>query len=199
MRKYSKIGILGGSFNPVHLGHTALAQMAAQDLNLDIVLFVPARVNPLKEANVDTTSAHRCAMIKKAISNNDLFEIWEKELTMPAPSYTINTVEKLLDEFLADTWYFCIGSDNLQQFVRWHRWAELIQKVKLAVCRRPDFSIQIPQIIPDDRVEFFEGPNWGISSSFIRDRLKKGKSCRYLLDENVCEFIKKHNLYKSGE
>jgi nicotinate-nucleotide adenylyltransferase len=195
MRKYSKIGILGGSFNPIHLGHTAIAQMAAEELNLDLVLFIPARVNPLKELSADTTSEQRCSMIKAAIANNNLFEIWEKELTMPVPSYTINTVEKLWDEFFADEWYFCIGSDNLTQFVKWHRWAQLLQKVKLAVCKRPDFSTQIPQIIPSERVAFFEGPNWGISSSMIRNRLKVNKSCRYLLNENVIEFIKENNLY----
>ncbi|MCL1947068.1 MAG: nicotinate-nucleotide adenylyltransferase [Chitinivibrionia bacterium] len=197
MRKYSKIGILGGSFNPIHLGHAAVAQMAAEELNLDIVLFVPARVNPLKGFLKDVTPFQRCAMTKDAIFGNDLFEIWEKELTMPAPSYTIHTVEKLFTEFSADEWYFLIGSDNLPFFSKWHKWAELIHKVKLGVCLRPNYDMNVPEIIPNDRVAFFDGPNWGISSSMIRKRIKENKSCRYLLNENVREFIKKNNLYKS--
>ncbi|MDR0303888.1 MAG: nicotinate (nicotinamide) nucleotide adenylyltransferase [Chitinispirillales bacterium] len=197
MRRYSKIGILGGSFNPIHTGHTAIAQMAVEELNLDLVLFIPAYVNPLKEISHDVTDKQRCFMIKEAITDNNSFELWEKELKIPTPSYTINTVERLSVEFSADEWYFCIGSDNLPQFVQWHRWSELIQKVKLAVCERPNFSIEIPFIIPHERVVFFEGPNWGISSTQIRKRLKQNKSCRYLLDKNVCRFIKENNLYEA--
>ena len=197
MRKYSKIGILGGSFNPVHLGHTAIAQMAAEELDLNMVLFIPARVNPLKGFLKDTTPLQRCIMTKDAIFDNNLFEIWEKELTMPAPSYTIHTVEQLLTEFSADEWYFLMGSDNLPFFSKWHKWGELIQKIKLAVCLRPNYEISVPEIIPKDRVTFFDGPNWGISSSMIRKRLKENKTCRYLLNDNVREFIKKNNLYKT--
>ena len=195
MRNYSKIGILGGSFNPIHIGHTAVAQMAAEELNLDLILFVPARVNPIKEVPFEVTNEQRCSMIKRAIAGNDLFELWEKELTMPVPSYTINTIEKLFTEFLVKEWYFLIGSDNLPQFTQWYRWAELIQKIKLAVCERPNFSLKIPQIAPSERIVCFEGPNWGISSSLIRKRLKENKSCRYLLDKNVYEFIEKEKLY----
>jgi len=116
MRKYSKIGILGGSFNPIHLGHTAIAQMAAEELGLDLVLFIPARLNPLKVFLTETTPLQRCVMTKDAIAGNNLFEMWEKELTMPAPSYSINTVERLFTEFSAEEWYFLIGSDNLPSF-----------------------------------------------------------------------------------
>lgn len=196
MRKYSKIGILGGSFNPIHVGHTAAAQMAAEELGLDLVLFIPARVNPLKHAPVKTTPMQRCSMIKEAICGNELFELWDKELTMPAPSYTINTIEELRNEFEADEWYFIIGSDNLAMFPQWHRWAELIQKIKLAVCLRPNFEMEIPEIMPKDRVVFFEGPNWGVSSSSIRKKIKQNKSCKYLIDEKVREFIEKNNLYR---
>ena len=196
MRKYSKIGILGGSFNPIHIGHTAVAQMAAEELGLDLVLFIPARVNPLKQITNECTPAQRCAMVKEAISGNKLFEIWDKELTMPAPSYTINTVEELLKDFAATEWYFIIGSDNLESFSKWHRWEELIQKLKLAVCGRPNFEMVIPEIMPKDRVVFFEGPDWGVSSSTIRERLKKNKSCKYLINENVRKFIEKNNLYR---
>lgn len=199
MRKYSKIGILGGSFNPIHIGHTAIAQMAGEELNLDLVLFIPTRVNPLKQIKTQTiTSAQRCMMVKKAISNNKLFELWKKELTMPVPSYTINTIEELFKKFEADEWYFIIGSDNLQTFTKWHRWAELIQMVKIAVCKRPEFPIEIPPILPKDRIVIFEGPNWGISSSTIRKYFNNGKECRYLLDPKVLSYINKNNLYKEN-
>lgn len=198
MRKYSKIGILGGSFNPIHIGHTAVAQMAADELGLDLVLFIPARVNPLKQITTKTTPLQRCSMIREAISGNKLFKLWEKELTMPAPSYTINTVEELFKEFEADEWYFLMGSDNLPTFSKWHRWAELIHKVKLAVCERPGFAMEIPEIMPKDRVVFFEGPNWGVSSSVIRKHLKEGKVCQYLINQKVRKYIQKHNLYKEN-
>lgn len=198
MRKYSKIGILGGSFNPIHTGHTAVAQMAAEELNLDLVLFIPNRTNPLKTITAKITPLQRCAMIKSAISDNTLFELWKKELTMPVPSYTINTVEELFKEFEARDWYFIIGSDNLQTFTKWNRWAELIQKIKLAVCERPRFPLVIPEIIPKDRVVIFEGPNWGISSSIIRKHLREGKQCRYLINKKVLAYINKNNLYKEN-
>jgi nicotinate-nucleotide adenylyltransferase len=199
MRKYSKIGILGGSFNPIHLGHTAIAQMAAEELGLDLALFLPTRVNPLKGLSTDSTPQNRLAMVKEATANNNLFEICEKELEMPAPSYTINTVTQLFKEFSADEWFFLIGSDNLPSFTQWNKWEELIQKVKLAVCYRPDFPMIIPENLPSDRVVFFEGPNWGISSSQIRKRISENKSCRYLLKSKVRKFICENNLYKGSE
>jgi len=198
MRKYSKIGILGGSFNPIHIGHTAVAQMAAEELGLDLVLFIPARVNPLKQITTKTTPLQRCSMIKEAISDNKLFELWKKELTMPTPSYTINTIEELFKEFEADEWYFIIGSDNLPMFTKWHRWAELIQKVKIAVCKRPGFPMDLPEILPKDRIVIFEGPNWGVSSSTIRKYLNENKECKYLINKKVLAYINKNNLYKEN-
>jgi len=199
MRKYSKIGILGGSFNPIHLGHTAIAQMAAEELGLDLVLFIPTRVNPLKGFSTDSTPQDRLTMVKEATTNNNLFEIWEKELAMPAPSYTINTITQLFKEFSADEWFFLMGSDNLASFTQWNKWEKLIEKVKLAVCYRPDFPITLPENLPSDAVVFFEGPDWGISSSQIRKRISEHKSCRYLLKSNVRKFISKKHLYEESE
>jgi len=199
MRKYSKIGILGGSFDPIHIGHTAMAQMAAEELGLELVLFIPTRVNPLKGVSNSTTPAQRLEMTKHAVIGNGLFQIWEKELTMPAPSYTINTITQLLKEFSANDWFFIMGSDNLPTFTKWHNWKEILEKVKLAVCCRPDYSLNLPENLPSDRVVFFEGPNWGISSTQIRKRISERKSCKYLLKNRVRRFITQNNLYKESE
>jgi len=199
MRTYSKIGILGGSFNPIHFGHAAAAQMATEELGLDLALFIPTRLNPLKDSSKIAAVKDRLAMCECAISKNPLFEIWEKELEMPAPSYTVNTLDRLFTEFSAKEWYFIIGSDNLSSFVQWYKWEEILQKVNIAVCYRPNFPMDIPKELPNERVACFEGPNWGISSSQIRKRISERKSCKYLLDENVIKYIEKNRLYEESE
>lgn len=193
------IGILGGSFDPVHYGHCAIAQLAYDYFSLTKVLFIPAANPPHKSRSVVVEKTHRLEMLYCAIKDNPAFELWEGEFQRGGISYTIDTLQILRQQYKDAPLYFIIGSDNIQEIMTWHRYQEIIQMVTLCVAYRPGYSLRIPEELLNATICQFPSPRWGISSSLIRSYLKKNLSCKYLIPPAVETYIFQNKLYRTHE
>lgn len=184
-----KIGILGGTFNPPHIGHLILAQEVKQELNLDKILFIPTNIPPHK--NRDKVDARRrLNMVRLAVKGNDCFEVFDAEIKRGGVSYTIDTVEGLKKKFLKDDFYLIIGSDLANNLSTWKNSDELKKLIKIAVVRREKYPLN-----RKDNFIVLDITQIDISSSQIRELVHKGCAIKYLVRDNVAEYIRKHNLY----
>lgn len=188
-----KIGILGGSFNPPHTGHLILAQEAYEALNLDKVVFVPTNISPHKENNNEADASSRLAMIKLAVADNNIFEVLDIELKRGGVSYTIDTVKQLRQIYGNDELFLIIGSDLANSFSTWKDFGELAKLTRIVVARRKEHPL-------DSKDDFFviDVTHIEISSSYIRQKIKKGESIQYFVPKAVAEYIEQHNLYRRG-
>ncbi len=191
----SRIGILGGSFDPVHNGHLAVAQLACEHFSLHKVFFIPANIQPHKKQSIPVTARHRLAMLKSAITGNSNFCIWDGEIKRGGISFTVDTVHALKEMHPDAALYFIIGSDNFSEIRTWNRYKRILAMVTLCVAHRPGYAIRIPAELSEIEVISFPSPEWGISSSKLRSHLNEGKSCRYMLPEKVALYIQKNKLY----
>jgi nicotinate-nucleotide adenylyltransferase len=198
-----KVGILGGTFDPIHLGHLLMAESAREILELRQVLFVPAGDPPHKQELPITPACHRQAMVELALAHNPFFELSPVDLDRSGPHYSTETVQLLQKRYdlPPELCYFIIGSDSLQDLPTWHRPAELIKICRLAVARRPgslpdltSLEASLPGL--SDQLTWVEMPLVGISASDIRARVRAGQSIRYQVPQEVGEYIQKHQLYR---
>ena len=189
-----RLGIFGGTFDPLHVGHLIVADDVASALALDRVLFVPAGAHPLKGGSVEASALVRARMIREAIAGSERFVLDERELKREGPSYTIDTVNELAREHPGAELYVLVGSDILKELHRWHRVGELAERARIIVMSRADVSARdAPEVdIEYTRVEV---AHIGISSTEIRERVRRGRAYRYLVPENVYRTIEKGALY----
>jgi len=190
------VGILGGVFDPPHLGHCAVAQMALKQFSLSTVLFIPSGTPPHKKESVQASGEHRLAMLKLAVQNNPALTLYTREIHRPGNSYTIDTLHELKESYADRPLYFIVGSDNLAEIATWHRYREILSLVTLCVAHRPGYANDIPPDLADARVKCFPSPEWGLSSTMLRDYLHRGVDCRYLVPGPVLEYIFAHGLYQ---
>ena len=190
------IGILGGSFDPVHSAHCAIAQLAMEHFALDKVYFIPAYIPPHKRTTVAASARHRLAMLRKAIKGNRAFCIWDGELKRKGVSFTVDTLNELKKLHPVSQFYFIIGSDNIPEMLTWKKYKSIIKMATLCITHRPGHSMRIPPELSRAKIATFPSPEWGISSSTIRSSITQGISCRYLLPDDVQEYIQKNKLYK---
>lgn len=196
-----RIGILGGTFDPVHFAHLAIAEQALQQLDLDRILFVPAWNAPHKmaadaEQPAQVRTEHRLAMLELALDGNPAFEVCGRELTRKGTSYTIDTVEELHKQFGSKTELFLlIGADNYAIFQSWRAPGRIMQYCRVAVYNRPGSTINHiePPFISLD------GPQFDLASTWLREQIAAGKSIRYLVPEPVRQYIESHRLYTENE
>jgi nicotinate-nucleotide adenylyltransferase len=187
------VGIFGGSFDPIHLGHLILAEAALEELHLDFILFVPTGVSPFKtDRPPSVTPEDRLRMISLAIAEEPRFQMDLREIQREGPSYTIDTVDSFLLEHPGRRFLYLIGSDHLGELDRWHRIDELKNLIDFAVLDRgtlqegsSDFQVVQRRI--------------DISSTEIRDRLKKGLSIRFMVPAPIYDHIMNNKLYGSQE
>lgn len=196
-----KIGILGGTFDPPHIGHLILAEYTLEALMLDKVLFVPVGNHPFKDIT-RTATAHRLQMLSLAVGDNPQFEISTIDMDRQGPHYSADTVVLIQDQFPSAQLYFIMGGDNLRDLPTWTRPRDLYQHSRIAVMRRSDEAIQADMhkdILPGlaERVDMIDTPLLSIwlSSTHVVERLRDSKSVRYLVPENVLEYIAQHGLY----
>lgn len=194
-------GIIGGTFDPIHIGHLIAAEQARTKLRLTEVLFMPAGQPWFKANNGITAAYHRVEMVRLAISSNPSFKICTVEIGRTGPSYTIDTMTELRDRQGVGNPYFIIGSDSLEGFPLWKEPVKLLQTCRLIVVSRSgsmqmDLS-SLEAIVPGllDNVTLLEMPIIDISSSDIRRRIAQGESIRYLVPVEVQQYIVKHRLY----
>ena len=187
-----RIGILGGSFDPIHFGHLLMGQSAAETLKLDAVFFVPAFCSPFKRGQAMPDSAKRLSMVKAAIKGNPLFKIYDGELKREGISYTFETLTEFKSKYPKAKLFLLMGADNLRQFHRWKNPQGILDLAELVVLNRPGFDKDYPKRWPFVKVNM---PAVDISSSDIRERLKTKKSIWYLTLKSVIRYIKRYQLY----
>ncbi len=202
-----KIALFGGTFDPVHLGHTTVAEDAARCIGAEKIIFIPAKRSPLKGFLPKANDKHRHKMITLAIAEQKTFEVSGCELQKPAPSYSLETVRQFQAEYGGGTLiHWLIGADSIDDLTYWYEIVELIDTCILttmyrAGCGPPDFSkyepIWGPQRIEKLRQNIIQTPLIDISSTEIRDRLAAGRDAADMLTPSVAEYIRKHGLYRS--
>jgi nicotinate-nucleotide adenylyltransferase len=196
-------GILGGTFDPVHFGHLAIAEQTRESLRLDGVIFMPAGVPPHKPAGAFAPAADRSAMVQLAIADNSAFRLSTIELERPGPSYAVETLERLQEEDPAE-YVFILSSEALSGLGSWRDPDRLLELCRIAAVPRPGYPMLdrawVAEHFPgrEDRVLFMEGPRLGHSASDIRRRVGEGGSIRYLVPDSVATYIADHGLYRGG-
>lgn len=187
-----KIGILGGTFNPVHIGHLILAEEAREKLGLDKIIFVPTALPPHKDNAGIAPAADRLKMLKAAIKGNKFFAVSDIEIKRDGRSYTIDTLKELKNKFTRDELYFIIGSDLLKYLNEWKDLSEIIKMVKFIAATRPGYPLQqLPPYIQTLAIRAVD-----ISGFEVRQCIKENKSSRYLVPDKVFDYINKRKLYK---
>lgn len=201
MNVRDRIGLYGGSFDPIHVGHLAVAEDARVALGLSRVLVVPAARQPLKPLGQGAPAADRLAMVRLACADNPAFVADPVELERPPPSYTIDTVEALRTRFdeQVELWLI-LGADAARDLPQWHRAAELLALVQLAVVERPGVRVDFPALesaLPALRGRYrrVEGPGLDISSTVLRRRVAEGRPIRYQTPDPVRAYIETNKLY----
>jgi len=210
------IGILGGTFNPIHYGHLRMAQELADALNLNEVRFIPS-ANPPHRTKPEVSAQHRAAMVQLAIRDNHLFRLDKSELKRTGASYTIDTLISLREELGEDNaFYLIMGSDVFVKLNTWHRWQELLDYCHIILIQRPNASPLQPKL-PEELTALLHDhykenaddlvlKNFGyihmqkitpldISATKIREMLATSPETKYLLPDSVLSYIKQHQLY----
>ena len=199
-----RVGILGGTFDPPHIGHLILGEYARDALGLAPLLYVPAADPPHKQDEDTTPIDHRMAMLQLALGGNPHFEISRVDVDRPGPHYSLDTVKIIQQTYPQAEIYFVMGGDSLRDLPAWHRPQELIQLCELVVMRRP-FAEAWPDMHEDvlpglsRRVIMMDTPVLEISSTAIVRRLQARRSVRYLVPDAVLAYIWEHRLYEELE
>lgn len=195
-----RIGILGGSFDPIHYGHLAIAEEARVALRLDRIVFVPAARQPLKHGGHGATSAQRFEMARLACATNAVFQVSPIEIERPGPSYSVVTLEEFHKTQPAE-YYFILGVDAASDLGQWYAAERIIELARIVVVGRlgaaPDRERLIhrfPRLA--ERMLVIAGPRLDISSTLLRERVAAGLSIRYLTPDPVVEYILRHRLYR---
>ncbi len=197
-----RIGILGGTFDPPHIGHLIIAEEAREKLGLARVYFIPARQPPHKLNEIVSPLEDRVAMLRLSLDENPFFTISLIEAQRPGPSYTVDTLRELRRELGPSTeLFFIMGMDSLENLPTWHHPCELIELAQLAVLRRPGYAADLDALeekIPglESRVLFITAPELEVSSTELQARVQAGQSIRYLVTDGVAEYIEAHHLYR---
>jgi len=208
-----RLGVLGGTFNPVHLAHLRLAEELRETLELERVLLVPAGEPALKHTDV-APARHRLAMLQRAVAANPALEVDDLEVRRSGPSYTVDTLETLRERHRGAELWFLLGADALAELESWRSPARLFELASFAVATRPGYAPRLRELLPRAlAAPFRDGPRGlvhasgtelvavpftplEISASDVRRRAARGESIRYLVPDEVREYIAKHHLYR---
>lgn len=194
-----KIGIYGGTFNPVHYGHLVNAESVRDKYQLDKVIFIPAKKPVHKEMNDYVSPEDRLAMVQSAIADNACFTVSDMEITRPEASYTIYTIEALEEQYPGAELFLIMGSDSFNELDTWKSYKEIIKRITIIVMQRPgSVSLRRDILLQGDRFLLHENPLIGISSSGIRERIRSGNSVKYMTPDSVIDYIYNKGLYKVG-
>jgi len=193
----TKTGLLFGSFNPIHIGHLALANYLLEYSSFDDLWFIVSPQNPFKDEKDLTLPHHRLEMTRLATREEPRFFACDVEFHLPRPSYTIHTLRKLSGYYPSHNFSLIIGSDNLHTIGRWAESKEILDHYPLAVYPRPGFPVNKNTPRPSKNTIFFDPPLLDISSTFIREGIMQGKQLRFLVPAGVYDYIISHKLYQT--
>lgn len=191
-------GVLGGSFDPPHLGHLVLADQCASALDLQRVCFIPAYQPPHKPAGGVTAFDLRAEMLEAAVSGDPRFRVLSIERERGGISYTVETLRGLHESYADDLLWLLMGQDSLEDLVHWRNPEEIVALARVGVYRREGVTGAVPEFLRE-RVRFVEGPRVDVSSSEIRRRLREGLSVRHFVPEPVLDVIRREGLYGSRD
>lgn len=198
-----RIGILGGTFNPPHLGHLVLAQEAYLRLSLDRVMLVPARIPPHKPVDDEPGVEHRLEMCRLAADGESWLNVSDLEVQRPGPSYTVDTLEQLHSRTPDSELYLIVGADIAVGLPDWRDPGRVLSLATLSVAERPGTSRaaveEAMESVPGgERARYFEMLEIGISSTMLRDRVRAGQPTRYLMPDAVRSYIESNALYRGS-
>lgn len=204
MKKVRKIGIMGGTFDPIHIGHLILGEAAYEQFGLDEVWFMPAGNPPHKRNRIGCASdEQRVEMVRRAISSNPHFVLSLEEMNEDGYSYTYRTLERLNAQYTQSEFYFIIGADSLFDFDTWREPQRIADACKIVVATRNQISPEVFESVLNQRREQFHGsflkldtPNLDISSQTIRSWIKEHQTVRYYLPESVRNYIIDQRIYE---
>lgn len=201
----ARYGIMGGTFDPIHIGHLVTAEEARFQLRLDGVIFVPNRHPPHKDPTAVTDPEHRYLMTVLATATHPQFSVSREEIDRPGPSYTVDTIRTFRRRYPDAELFYITGADAIVQILRgeWHRTEELLRMCQFIGASRPGYVIdgelwRTSEIAREyrDRIHLLEIPALAISSTEIRERVREGRTIRYLVPDGVEQYIAKHGLYR---
>ncbi len=196
-----RLGVFGGTFDPPHVGHLILAQVACDRLNLERIVFVPAAQPPHKQDQHITAALHRFAMLQRAIQGNPRFEVSRVDIDRQGPHYTSDMLSILRAQYRGYELFFLMGADLFSELMTWRAPEWIIAQATLAVMRRPNATINIDALearLPGvrERVVIVDAPLIDISASALRETVRKGLSIRYQVPDAVLEYINQQRLYR---
>jgi nicotinate-nucleotide adenylyltransferase len=183
-----RIGLYGGSFDPIHCGHLILARQALEDLTLDRVIFIPAAESPFKANHSGAPAVDRFTMVELAIQGDPSFFVDPLEIKRKPPSYTIDTARAYRSQYPDDSLFFLVGEDHVEALSKWNEFEELDSLVEFAILSRSDLPLKVKYPVVRRRFD--------LSSTEIRNRVANGLPISYLVPENVLRYIEENNLYQ---
>jgi nicotinate-nucleotide adenylyltransferase len=195
-----RIGILGGTFNPPHLGHLVAAQEAYRELDLDQVVLIPAGTPPHKPVDDEPGPEHRLELCRLAVGDDERFTVSDLELRRDGPSFTVDTLKTLRTQSPSDDLFLILGGDIAAGLPRWHEPERVLELATVAIAKRrgtAKAAVQdaLAQLRGGERARFFDMPRIGISSTMVRRRVRAGQPIRYFVGDGVMHYIETHRLY----
>ena len=191
-----KLGIFGGTFDPVHHGHLIVAEYVRETVGLDRILFIPTMISPHKQDADITAAIDRFAMLREAVGANPFFEASDLEIERGGVSYTVDTLRILMESHRPADLYLLIGADNLRDFGSWKDPEEIVKRARLIVMNRPGFTAgEADRPLPEDAIQCVV-PSIDISATEIRRRVEQGLPISYLVPLSVERYIAQHRLYR---
>ncbi len=196
-----KVAIFGGTFDPPHQGHFILAEQIRNKFGLDEIIYMPAGQPPHKKDKLISPNKDRLAMLDLVIADNDFFSLSDWEIKQDGYSYTARTLKEFVPQIEAEEVFFIIGADSLAEIFKWRNPEYLLTEAKFIVFNRAGYNLN--EILKEkryqpylDNIYTYQGLNIEISSSFIKNEIKKGNSIRYLTSDDICSYIQKNGLYR---
>ncbi len=190
-----KTGLYFGSFNPVHIGHLAIANYILEYSKLELLWFVVSPQNPFKNKKNLLEDFHRFEMLQRAIKNEEKFEVTDIEFNLPKPSYTIDTLIHLSERFPSNEFVLIMGSDNLKTFHRWKNYQQILTNYEIIVYPRPGTKHN-NELLKHDNVHQIDAPHIEISSSLIRKSIKENKILKYFMPPAAFEYMREMHFYE---
>jgi len=197
-----RVGVIGGTFDPIHIGHLIVAEGARDALDLQRVIFVPAGQPPHKRSSRISPAEHRLEMVRLAIAGNGYFTASRVDIDREGPSYTVDTIRLLHDQWGAGVRiYYLIGSDSLAELPTWYQPERLLEICQVVAVPRPGYEPDLESLdvkIPGaaERIRMLNMPVVDLSATEIRDRIRDRRSIRYLVPDAVQRYIYRHRLYR---
>ncbi len=189
-----KVGLYFGTFNPIHIGHLAIANYMLEFTDINQLWFVVSPQSPFKQKQNMLGDYQRLELVNRAIDSDSRMRASSIEFKLPKPSYTIDTLTYLQEEFPAHQFSILMGSDNLEHFHKWKNYEQIIENHRIIVYPRPGFDAQA--YMPHKNIEITEAPLMEISATFIREAIREGKDVRHFLPPKTWQYIEEMNFYK---